>query len=237
MVYCLIVPLQSSSECRLHRRRRWADAVYTLAAIGCLLALLLPPDRASARPNDFASLTSHVEQRAAVEKQRFGIASTCTDWFYAQMKRRPAPPAVEPIRWRRTADAPTAAAPDAPTTEFFVETECPRRYPEGLLDARKAFSQAQSTLSVTLTFYEFALLADADDDRTYSSAELDDLVEAMGLPTVTTQLDTSAALRTTFDRWVAERDLEPIMNAMSHLQERGYRVTVADRAQIERVMQ
>lgn len=237
MVYWLIVPLQSSSECRPHQRTRWTDAASTVAAVGCLLAFVLEDSPVHARPSDFSTLTTHIEQRAAVEKQRFGIASTCTDWFYTQMKRKPTPPAVEPIRWRQTSNRVHSAAADDTATEFFVESECPRRYPAGLDDARKAFAQAQSTLSIVLTFYEFALLADADDDRAYSSAELDDLVESMGLPTVTAQIDTGAVLRGTFDRWVTDRNLEQIMNAMSHLQERGYRVTVADRTQLERVMQ
>lgn len=237
MVYWLIVPLQSSSECRPHQRTRWTDAASTVAAVGCLLAFVLEDSPVHARPSDFSILTTHVEQRAAVEKQRFGLASTCTDWFYTQMKRKPTPPAVEPIRWRHTSNRVHTAAADDTAEEFFVESECPRRYPAGLDDARKAFAQAQSTLSIVLTFYEFALLADADDDRAYSSAELDDLVESMGLPTVTAQLDTGAVLRGTFDRWVTDRNLEQIMNAMSHLQERGYRVTVADRTQLERVMQ
>lgn len=237
MVYWLIVPLQSFSECRPHQRTRWTDAAATVAVVGCLLAFVFGDDSAHARPSDFSTLTAHVEERAAVEKQHFGIASTCTNWFYTEMRRKPTPPAVEPIRWRHTSDRVLPAAADNAATEFFVESECPRRYPAGLDDARKAFAQAQSTLSIVLTFYEFALLADADDDRTYSSAELDDLVESMGLPTVTAQLDTGAVLRGTFDRWVTDRNLEQIMNAMSHLQERGYRVTVADRTQLERVMQ
>lgn len=237
MVYWPIVPLQSSSECRPPQRTRWTDAASTVAAVWSLLVLVFGDDSVLARPSDFSTLTAHVEQRAAVEKQRFGIASTCTDWFYAQMKRKPAPPSVEPIRWRHTSDRVHPAAADNSAEEFFVESECPRRYPAGLDDARKAFAQAQSTLSIVLTFYEFALLADADDDRAYSSAELGDLLESMGLPTVTAQLDTGAVLRSAFDRWVTDRNLEQIMNAMSHLQERGYRVTVADRAQLEHVMQ
>ena len=44
------------------------------------------------------------------------------------------------------------------------------------------------------------------------------------------------ALTDRFNSWYRARNLESLMNSMGHLYERGYRVTPADRAELDRVM-
>ncbi len=186
----------------------------------------------AARPDEFAALTRHVEHAVAEEKRRFGIASACTEWLYKRERHKAPALPVEPIRWR-----PVATPPPETPSEFHPATECPRRYPGGVEDARRDFSHSQAALSIVLTFYELALVADGDDDAAYNTAELGDLIEAMVLPSVTAQLDTGAVLKATFDRWLGERNLEQIMNAMTRLYDQGYRLSAADRRQLDQVMQ
>ena len=45
------------------------------------------------------------------------------------------------------------------------------QYPGGLDDGPQGFNQPEVPLSVSLTFYEFALVGDKDDNNTYSANE------------------------------------------------------------------
>ena len=179
--------------------------------------------------DEFAALTQHVEHALGMEKRRFHEATACTEWYYKRQSRKPRSPAVEPISW--ISPVPT----DAPVSLSPAE-DCPRLYPKGLEEARRAFSHSQASLSLGLTFYELALVADRDDDRTYSSAELGDLLDAMILPSVAAQLDAASALKSKFDLWLKDRNLEQIMIGMGRLYDHGYRLTAADRAALDRVM-
>lgn len=197
-----------------------------------LISAISAEGSATARADVFSALTQHVAKRVDEEKGRFHIASYCTDWYYQQLRKKPAPSPVEPISWSERPPPllrPMTAAPDA--------SECARRYPKGLEDARLEYAQAQTSLSLSLTFYELALVADGDDDLAYNSQELADLLEALVLPAVAAQLDAGAALKAKFDTWYGERDLEQIMNGMGRLYDHGYRLSAADRTSLNRVME
>ncbi len=204
-----------------------------LVLLTILLTNMIPTDGfAAGRADEFFTLTQHVAKRVAEEKGRFHVASFCTDWYYKELRKKPAPSPVEPISWSTQSSPllrPMAAAPDP--------SECARRYPKGLEDARLEYAQAQTSLSLSLTFYELALVADGDDDQTYNSQELADLLEALVLPAVAAQLDAGAALKAKFDTWYGNRDLEQIMNGMGRLYDHGYRLSAADRASLNRVME
>lgn len=96
----------------------------------------------------------------------------------------------------------------------------------------------QSSLSVSLTFYEFALVADRNDDAIYSPVELQDLLSSLtlsyqeGEPTP----NQVTALTERFDSWYHSRNMDALMRGMSDLYERGYRVTPSDRIELDRVM-
>ncbi len=187
---------------------------------------------ATGRADEFSALTQHVAKRVAEEKGRFHVASFCTDWYYKQLRKKPPPSPVEPISWSGLSSRlpRLIAAPPDPS-------DCARRYPKGLEDARLEYAQAQTSLSLSLTFYELALVADGDDDQAYNSQELADLLEALVLPAVAAQLDAAAALKAKFDTWYGDRDLEQIMNGMGRLYDHGYRLSAADRASLNRVME
>lgn len=207
--------------------------IRALVLIASFLTLVISPGRsATARADVFSALTQHVANRVDEEKGRFHLASFCTDWYYKQLRKKPVPAPVEPISWSRRPSRlprPMAAPPDP--------SECARRYPKGLEDARLEYAQSQTSLSLSLTFYELALVADGDDDQAYNSQELADLLEALVLPAVAAQLDAGAALKTKFDTWYGERDLEQIMNGMGRLYDQGYRLSAADRVSLNRVME
>ena len=170
----------------------------------------------------FAQFTRHIQRQAATDKQAFGVASRCLSWFYNQQRQRPSPPAVQGIAWVQ-AEPP----------------ECRKLYPGGLDAVRTDFQRTQSLLSLTLTFYEFALVGDSDDNDRYSARELRDVLVALNLSS-DPSLCNAAQLRSltlTFDRLHESRGMDTLMTGMSKLYEQGYRLTPADRATLNRIME
>jgi len=193
-----------------------------------LLAVTIPNAAGAAESLDntvFPIFTGHIARQMGLDKQAFAQASTCLSWFYKASKK-PAPPAAERIIWR-----PAAASQ--------LENDCPRQYPGGMEAARDDFAKTQTLLSVCLTVYEFALVADHDDDQAYSITELQDLFHSLSLAYQAADSPQSSAetLTTRFDRWYGSRTLDEVMQGMSTLYERGYRVTPRDKAELDRVMQ
>ena len=192
-----------------------------------LLAIAPGEARSAGRIDNavFSSFTGHITRQMGLDKQAFAQASTCLSWFYKASKKKPPPPAAQGINW-----SPTAGPP--------LEEDCPRFYPGGMDAAREDFARTQTLLSVCLTIYEFALVADQDDNQSYSTIELRDLFQSLSLAydagdSPRTSINT---LTDRFDNWHRARTLDPVMQGMSTLYERGYRVTPNDRAELDRVM-
>jgi hypothetical protein len=172
----------------------------------------------------FAAFTNHIARQVAIDKRAFAQASSCLSWFYKKSKPAP-PPAVQGITWNRTASSS-------------LEQDCPRQYPGGMDSARDDFARTQALLSVSLTVYELALVADHNDDHAYNATELRDLFGSLSLTiNADDSAQTSAAVLTNrFNHWYQTRNLDEVMKGMSTLYERGYRVTANDRAELDRVM-
>lgn len=172
----------------------------------------------------FLTFTRHIAQQVKLDKQAFAQASTCLSWFYKASKKPP-PPTVQGIGWR-------------PAAFSQPEQDCPKRYPGGMEAAREDFAKTQTLLSVSLTVYEFALVADHNDDRSYSPGELRDLFHSLSLAydTADSPQATGTTLTARFDQWYRARSLEEVMLGMSTLYDRGYRVTQDDRAELDRIM-
>jgi hypothetical protein len=104
--------------------------------------------------------------------------------------------------------------------------------------ARDDFARKQALLSVSLTVYEFALVADDNDDNQYNATELRDLFHSLSLvyDAAVPPRAAGATLTARFDQWYRTKNLEEVMQGMSTLYERGYRVTPHDRAELDRVM-
>lgn len=172
----------------------------------------------------FPTFTRHIARQVSIDKEAFAQASTCLSWFYKGSKKAP-PAAAQGIAWR----LPILLEP---------ERDCPRQYPGGMETARDDFAKKQTSLSVSLTVYEFALVADHNDDQQYNAAELQDMFHSLSLAydAATPPRAAGATLTARFDQWYRTRNLEEVMQGMSTLYERGYRVTAHDRAELDRVM-
>jgi len=188
-----------------------------------LVYALFPGDLLGRENTIFQQFTQHIGRQIHKDKQAFSQANSCISWFY-KLKKTP-PPAGQGISWNAT-----------PSSQ--LEVDCLRDYPSGMDEARADFAKTQSLLSVSLTFYEFALVADRDDDATYSPTELQDLLRSLtlsyhdGEPTP----NQVRALTEQFDSWYHSRNMDALMQGMSDLYERGYRVTSSDRVELDRVM-
>jgi hypothetical protein len=187
------------------------------------MCALFPGDSLGRDNAIFQQFTQHIGRQIHKDKQAFAQANTCVLWFYKAGKAPP--PTVQGIGW-------------SPTYLSQVEVDCLRHYPRGMDDARDDLAKTQALLSVSLTFYEFALVADRDDDASYSPVELQDLLRSLTLsyhdeePTPTQV----TALMERFDSWYHSRNMDALMQGMSDLYERGYRVTPSDRVELDRVM-
>lgn len=197
------------------------------ATLAVLLAAVPEGDSRGAfiADNDvFPTFTRHITQQVSIDKAAFAQASACLSWFYKGLKKAP-PAAPQGIAWRLP-------------MSFELERDCLQQYPGGMETARDDFAKKQAMLSVSLTVYEFALVADHNDDQQYNAAELRDLFHSLSLTydAGTPPRTAGATLTGRFDQWYRTRNLEEVMQGMSTLYERGYRVTPHDRAELDRVM-
>lgn len=182
----------------------------------------------------FSRFTQHIQRQAETDKRAFAAASQCMNWFYKQQRQRPAPPAVQRIVW--TEKAGTAWTADSSEQEA---SDCRSRYPEGIDAVRTDFQRTQALLSLSLTFYEFALVGDGDDNSAYNSRELRDILIALDLSSEPSLGATAhlLALISKFDTLHNARGMEALMAGMSKLYDQGYRVTTQDKARLNRVME
>jgi hypothetical protein len=195
----------------------------TGAFLTILICALFPGDSLGKDNAIFEQFTQHIGRQIHKDKQAFAQANTCVSWFYKAGKIPP--PTVQGIGW-------------SPTLSSQIEVDCLRHYPKGMDDARNDLAKTQALLSVSLTFYQFALVADQNDDATYSPLELQDLLRSLTLSyhdeeSTSTQV---AALMERFDSWYRSRNMDALMRGMNDLYERGYRVSPSDRVELDRVM-
>jgi hypothetical protein len=193
------------------------------AALAVVLFAYAEGESGAADNGIYPTFAGHITKQVGIDKQAFVEASTCLSWFYKGSKTAP-PAAAQAIEWRM----PVVLEP---------ERDCPRQYPGGMETARDDFARKQALLAVSLTVYEFALVADHNDDQQYNAAELRDLFHSLSLTyDAASPRAAGAALTARFDHWYRTRNLEEVMHGMSTLYERGYRVTAHDRAELDRVM-
>ncbi|MBX3236283.1 MAG: hypothetical protein KF814_09035 [Nitrospiraceae bacterium] len=182
----------------------------------------------------FAQFTRHIQRQTTTDKQAFSVASRCLSYFYQQERKKAPPPIVQGIAW--SPDRETIY--DAWLTQD-EPAECRAAYPGGVEAVRTDFQRTQSLLSLSLTFYEFALVGDGDDNNRYSPRELHDVLAALKLPSdpSTGNATHLRSLTAVFDRLHESRGMEALMEGMSQLYEQGYRLTPADRASLNQVME
>ena len=195
----------------------WLTSLYPLSVSADL-------DRPGKQSVVFRQFTQHIQRQIELDKTAFAQASGCTNWFYHQEKQPSAPPITQPIRLDLVLQPPS-------------KEECLRAYPRGLDSIRQDFHRTQTSLSVSLTFYEYALVGDRNDDGRYSREELQDIFPALALTFDPSRSPgaQAASLAGRFDDWYRMRNLEHLMTGMAQLYEKGYRVSPADRAELDRV--
>lgn len=195
-----------------------------------------PPAQA-ALVDPFSEITAHVRRQVTQDKREFTIADTCTQWFYRQLRpgHTPPRPSAEPIAWRPSENRLRLNQPVAESEP--ATPDCATLYPKGLQEARQAFGFTQTALSISLTFYEFALVADRDDDGHYSQSEIEDFLRALDLQESAPGSEAAhgQTLTRTFDRIYLNRSLDLVVTGMGHLYDSGYRLTPADRNVLDQV--
>ncbi len=164
----------------------------------------------------FQGFTQHIGAQIGKDKLEFSIADTCTAWFYKRMGKKPRPE-VEKIHF-------------VPLVQNGTDLDCAERYPEGLEQARQAFGHTQQLLSLSLTFFQMALVGDGDDNQEYSSHEIHDVLDAYRLPFHEGQPlgRYMRDLTSLFDRIRREVQFQFLMEGMQALMDKGYRFTEAD---------
>ncbi|MEO6308320.1 MAG: hypothetical protein ABIP43_10595, partial [Nitrospiraceae bacterium] len=136
------------------------------AFLTALICALFPGDSLGRDHAIFQQFTQHIGRQIHKDKQAFAQANTCVSWFYKAAKTPP--PTVQGIGWN-------------PTSSSQLQADCRHYYPRGMNEARSDLAKTQALLSVSLTFYEFALVADRNDDAIYSPVELQDLLRSLAL--------------------------------------------------------
>ncbi len=203
-------------------------SLLALTAWGSAIALPTAVAETRGETDVFGRFTAHIGEQIQSDKRTFLDAQLCTEWFYKQRYQKPPRPEAEGVSW-----------PARSTRQrlVFAPAECETRYPGGLESARDDFSRRQSTLSISLTFYELALVGDRNDDQRYSAAELQDILESFGLPydALLAPSVHLSVLNAKFDALRRAGDIEPLMASLGTLFDRGYRFTEQDMAALNRV--
>lgn len=203
-------------------------AMIRIVPLLCCLWISLPGSGTAALDDIFEAFTAHIQQQVRSDKQTFLDADACTQWFYQQQKQTPPRPPVQGAAFDPARQSPRRVL-EAP--------ECQTRYPGGLKAAREDFSRTQTSLSLSLTFYEFALVGDRNDDGHYNAVELRDMLESFGLPFegLVVPVVHLAALNGKFDTVHKTGSLDVLMTSMGSLFDKGYRFTSQDRAALNQI--
>ncbi len=207
--------------------------VASLLGILCCVMSFSAKSFAGEEGQVFQAFTAHIHRQVEKDKVVFVQASTCTEWFYKQLRSKPQGPTVEGVAQHSHPDRLIEAGRPAETS-----LDCEAHYPGGLKAAREDFSRTQSTLTLSLTFYEFALVGDRDDDDHYNPGELQDILESVGLQfnfglAPGTQ---ASALNSQFDSFHQNGELEQLVVGMGTLFDKGYRLTNRDQQALNKIM-
>ncbi len=173
----------------------------------------------------FEGFIHHIARQITRDKVDFAVAESCTSWFYEQLKPSPGMrPDVKRLSFVADAD---------PDPDFHA---CAGRYP-GIEEARQAFAHTQSTLSLSLTFYQLALIADRDDDERYDASELRDILASLNVTPLPGEYPGQllATLTGKFDDVREAVEFTILTDGMQALYSKGYRFTSADQAALGRV--
>ena len=198
--------------------------ILKVGLVGCLVVTIWPAEGSGAAMGKgvFRGFTEHITRQIVKDKVDFAEAESCTSWFYQQLKKS-------------LTDRPEVQRLSLANEDPDLHP-CAKRYP-GIDEARAAFAQSQSFLSLSLTFYQFALVADRNDNERYDAVELRDILDSLrvvpvedGLP-----LETLARLNGKFDDVRQAAEFTALTQGMQVLYDKGYRLTHDDQSAMRRV--
>ncbi len=200
----------------------WSAHTFRICSMGLVIYLAFPISSLAFERGVFRAFTEHISRQITKDVYDFSEAQTCTEWFYQKLRK---PPYVKPEVERASMRAVDGGAEEHP---------CSIRYPKGIDSARERFSQTQSSLSLSLTFYQFALIADKNDDEKYDSRELRDVLKSVGM---VYQVNDQPLLQLTqkFDSVRQASQFEVLTDGMQELFQKGYRLTEFDQSQMDRI--
>lgn len=173
----------------------------------------------------FGGFTHHISEQIKKDKLEFAAAETCTVWHYEKLKKKPiVRPEVELISFHTI-------------NQEEEQSPCPMEYPDGINGARAAFGQMQASLSLSLTFYQFALVGDRNDDGEYDSVELQDVIESLGVSYLAQEeaFQHLAKLKGKFDVVHETVEFSVLTDGMQALFTKGYRLTPEDHDALNKV--
>ena len=172
----------------------------------------------------FGGFTHHISEQIMKDKFEFATAENCAAWHYQQLKKKRVAPDVEKTSFQ-------------PITEDAEQNPCPPEYAEGINGAREAFAKTQSFLSLSLTFYQFALVGDRNDDGEYDATELQDVFESVGVSYLEHEgaFQHLAKLNGKFDTVRQTVEFSVLTDGMQALYQKGYRLTPADQDALNHV--
>ena len=115
---------------------------------------------------------------------------------------------------------------------------CASRHPDPDINKmRQAFMHIQSTLSLSLTFYQLALVADRNDDEHYDASELRDILASLNMVLLQSDHPSQilAKLKGKFDDIREAVEFTILIESLQALYDKGYRFTNADGAAMDHV--
>lgn len=173
----------------------------------------------------FQEFTGHITQQILEDKKQFVDAESCTQWFYRELKKKPPDHQIEKLSFPNSFQVQEASP-------------CFSQYPKGLDGARAAFSETQIALSLSLTFYQFALVGDGNDDGEYNATELKDILESFDMIFYegSTPFEHATVLNHKFDGVRQTAEFMVLTKGIETLFKRGYRLTSADQVVLNRIL-
>ena len=206
------------------QKKDFKKGLQIFVIIGSVVAWCGAPLFAAVTAGVFWGFTNHISEQIMKDKVEFAAAENCTVWHYQQLKKKRIRPDVEKTSFQQIGRDPE-------------QNPCPADFPDDINGARAAFAKTQSSLSFSLTFYQFALVGDRNDDGEYDATELQDVFESVGVGY--TELEGPfqhlSKLNGMFDTVRETTEFSVLTDGMQALFTKGYRLTPADQDALNKV--
>jgi len=173
----------------------------------------------------FGGFTHHISEQIMKDKVEFAEAEICTVWHCEQLKKKKhTRPEVQHLSFQ-------------PISGDSEQNPCLTDYPDGIIRARSAFAHTQSSLSFSLTFYQFALVGDRNDDGEYDATELQDVFESVGVSYMEHEgaVQHLSKLNGMFDTVRVTTEFSLLTDGIQALFTKGYRLTPNDQDALNKV--